>query len=271
MTNLFKPSVNVDNFSLMFDETVRLRDFISFADEDSDAQFYHVRIRDISNGGSYFRLGFSDLDAGEWYSITYNQFVNSLYMVGAAASSSNNFQIQVFDGSYWSDISTFNVSTIATNPNKSTITDIKAVESPIIEWVAIKDHFSVSDVDGSTPRKYRFRDSMTGGGYFVLDGIAKAENTTFEVTHAELGNLKYFTGNQVTSESLYVSVYDGAQWSNQATITANIAANLAAPVISGRQALVRLESRIGLREMMNLIILCHIFHTSSLVFMEFLK
>ena len=107
MTNLFKPSVNVDNFSLMFDETVRLRDFISFADEDSDAQFYHVRIRDISNGGSYFRLGFSDLDAGEWYSITYNQFVNSLYMVGAAASSSNNFQIQVFDGSYWSDISTF--------------------------------------------------------------------------------------------------------------------------------------------------------------------
>lgn len=251
MTNLFKPSVNAENFSLMFDETVRLRDFISFADDDAGAQFYHVRIRDISSGGSSLRLGFSQLDAGDWHSVTYNQFVNNLYMVGASSSSSNNFQIQVFDGANWSDISTFSVNTIATNPNKSVITNIQAVDSPIIEWVDIKDHFDVTDVDGSTPRKFRFRDSKVGGGYFVLDGIAQSENSQFEVTVAELGNLKYFTGHQVTSESIYVSVYDGSQWSNQATIAANIAPNLAAPVISGNQALVRIENRVALRDMMN--------------------
>jgi len=42
MTNFYNPITNVDNFSLLFDESIRLANFVSFSDNDPGSQFYHM-------------------------------------------------------------------------------------------------------------------------------------------------------------------------------------------------------------------------------------
>lgn len=249
MTNFFKPSVNVDNFSLLFSESARLRDFVSFSDDDGGSQFYHVRIRDNSAGGSSLRLGFNNLAAETWHSVTFNQFVNDLLILGAGGLSNNSFQIQVFDGVNWSNVSTFAVSTIFNNPNKPQISNIRAINSAVLESVAIADHFAVTDVDNSSARSFRFRDSRVGGGYFVLDGIRMAENQQFEIKVGQLRQLEYFTGDAPGTERLFVSANDGAAWSDVATINATATPNTAAPTVEGVNALVRIRSRVAVTEM----------------------
>ena len=252
MSNIYKPRVNVSHFSLLFGETVFLRDFVSFSDQDHDGQFYHVRIRDNSNGGTGFRLGNanSNLAANTWHSITYNQFANELKMVGGAGMANDSFQIQVFDGKHWSDISSFAVQTIAANSNNPFITGITPIDRPIFETVDVSQHFAVQDADGSTARRYRFRDSMVGGGAFWLNGVRQAENSVFEINAGQLGQLEYYTGDDASSESIFVSAYDGRFWSDFGQIQVTNRDNGSAPTVTPTPALVRLEQRVELGRLM---------------------
>ncbi|MBL8891722.1 MAG: M10 family metallopeptidase C-terminal domain-containing protein [Planctomycetaceae bacterium] len=248
MNNFYKPRVNVRNFSLMFGEAVMLRDFVSFSDQDHDGQFYHVRIRDNSNGGTGFRLGnaVTNLATNVWHSVTFNQFINELRMVGGAGAATDNFQIQVFDGVRWSDISAFAVQTIGSNANQPNIVGTTPINRPIYEHVMVWDHFQVQDADNSTARRYRFRDSSVGGGYLVLNGVKQAENVEFEITAGQLGQLEYYTGTQASNEQIMVSAYDGRFWGNWGQIAVTNLANNAPPVLTFANPLVRLESRVEL-------------------------
>ncbi len=253
MANFYKPRVNVNNFSLMLGESVFLRDFISFSDQDHDGQFYHVRIRDNSNGGTGFRLGnaVTNMAANVWHSVTFNQFINDMRMVGGSGIANDNFQIQVFDGKQWSDISAFAVHTIASNANQPSIVGITPIDRPIYEHVMVGNHFQVQDADNSTPRKYRFRDSAVGGGHLFLNGIIQAENVEFEITAGQLGQVEYYTGDQAAAESIFVSASDGRFWSNWEQIAVTNRANNAAPVLTFANPLVRLESKVELTKFVN--------------------
>jgi hypothetical protein len=253
MSNFYKPRVNVDNFSLMYGESVFLRDFVSFSDQDHDGQFYHVRIRDNSVGGTGFRLGnaVTNMAANVWHSITFNQFINDMRMVGASGAANDNFQIQVFDGVRWSDISVFGVQTIASNANQPSIVGITAINRPIYELVSLNKHFQVQDADNSTPRKYRFRDSAVGGGHLLLNGIQQAENTVLEVNAGQLGQIEYYTGNSASEETIFVSAYDGRFWSDWGQIAVTNRANNAAPVLTFANPLVRLEQKVELAKFFN--------------------
>lgn len=253
MNNFYKPRVNVNNFSLMYAESVLLRDFISFSDQDHDGQFYHVRFRDNSPGGTGFRLGdaVTNLAANVWHSITFNQFTNELKMVGGSGAANDNFSIQVYDGKQWSDISAFAVQTIAANANQPNIVGITPIDRPINEHVMVGNHFQVADADNSTPRKYRFRDSAVGGGHLLLNGVMQTENVEFEITAGQLGQLEYYTGNQASTEDIMVSAYDGRFWSNWGQIAVANRANNSAPMLTYANPLLRIEQRLGLANFVN--------------------
>lgn len=253
MNNFYKPRVNVGNFSLMFGESIFLRDFASFSDQDHDGQFYHVRIRDNSQGGSGFRLGNANtnLAANTWHSITFNQFVNDLRMVGGSSASLDNFQLQVYDGRHWSDVSACAVNTISANANQPFIVDITPINRPIFEHVAVANHFRVQDADQSSGRRFRFRDSAAGAGHLLLNGVRQAENTVFEITAGQLGQVEYYTGDTAGDETIFVSAWDGRFWSEWGQINVTNRENQSAPQLTATAPVVRLEQRVELARLFN--------------------
>ena len=67
--------------------------------------------------------------------------------------------------------------------------------------------FKVSDADGDTIAKYAFWNSGTGGGHFVLGGIAQGPGQEIDVTAARLSQLSYQSGSG--ADTLWVRANDG--------------------------------------------------------------
>ena len=82
--------------------------------------------------------------------------------------------------------------------------------------VAASSLFSASDPDGNAITTYAFKD--TGGGHFILDGVAEANNQEIDVTVAQLSQLTYQSvGGSV--DAVQVRVSDGTMWSNWTSFT----------------------------------------------------
>src|SRR5260370_39249167 len=60
--------------------------------------------------------------------------------------------------------------------------------------------------------KYAFWDTGTGGGHFVLNGVAQGTNQEIDVTPAQLSQLTYQSGSG--ADTLWVRANDGILWSN---------------------------------------------------------
>jgi hypothetical protein len=90
--------------------------------------------------------------------------------------------------------------------------------------------FTASDADGDAIATYAFWNSGTGGGHFMLGGVAQNANHEIDVTAAQLSQLSYQSGSG--ADTLWVRANDGTQWSgwsNVFTVTAPIDA---APVVT---------------------------------------
>jgi VCBS repeat-containing protein len=76
--------------------------------------------------------------------------------------------------------------------------------------------FTSSDPDGGTIGTYAFKD--TGGGHFVLNGVAQANNTEIDVAAGQLSLLSY-QGVAGTADTVQVRANDGTTWSNWVSFT----------------------------------------------------
>jgi len=75
--------------------------------------------------------------------------------------------------------------------------------------VAASSLLTASDPDGDAIATYAFQD--TGTGYFILNGVVKANNQEIDVTAGQLSQLSY--QNAIGTDSLQVRVSDGTLWS----------------------------------------------------------
>src|SRR5207302_5409541 len=71
--------------------------------------------------------------------------------------------------------------------------------------------FAASDADGDTITTYAVWDTGTGGGHFMLNGVAQGTNQEIDVTAAQLSQLSYQSGSG--ADTLWVRANDGTQWS----------------------------------------------------------
>ena len=83
---------------------------------------------------------------------------------------------------------------------------------------------SVNDQDGNSITQYAFWDAGTGGGYFTVNGSAQASVQWIYVDAANLGTVRYVGGSGAGAETLYISAYDGKDWSSNASFTATTSA-----------------------------------------------
>ena len=80
--------------------------------------------------------------------------------------------------------------------------------------------FSASDADGDTLTQFDFWNTGTGGGHFVLNGVAQGTNQSIVVSASQLAQLSYQAGSG--ADTLWVRANDGTQWSswsNSFTVT----------------------------------------------------
>jgi Bacterial pre-peptidase C-terminal domain len=83
--------------------------------------------------------------------------------------------------------------------------------------------FTAVNLAGGAIAQYGFWDTGTGGGHFVLNGLAQATNQEIDVSAAQLAQLSYQSGSG--TDTLWVRANDGYQWSNWSssfTVTAPI-------------------------------------------------
>jgi hypothetical protein len=80
---------------------------------------------------------------------------------------------------------------------------------------------SASDTSGDPVTSYCFYDESSGGGYFTLDGVRQADNSSFTVSAADLSLVRYVGGPSPGSDTVDVCGLVGLNWSQWqiATVT----------------------------------------------------
>src|SRR5205085_2243852 len=72
--------------------------------------------------------------------------------------------------------------------------------------------FTARDADGDAISKFACWDAGSGGGHFVLNGVAQGVSQEIDVTAAQLSQLSYQSGT--AADTLWVAAYDGTMWGN---------------------------------------------------------
>ena len=83
--------------------------------------------------------------------------------------------------------------------------------------------FTATDPAGNPFTQYTFQDTGSGGGHFVLDGVAQLTNQAINISAAQLSQLTYQSGSG--ADTLWVKASDGVQssaWSSAFTVTAPV-------------------------------------------------
>ena len=164
----------------------------------------------------------------------YQQVLNSITFTSTSANPTHyglnptrTISWVVNDGRASNNVSTAantTVNIIATPPvDTPPVVKVSNIAAQHGQSFAAASLFKASDADGDAITQYAFRDSGTGGGHFVLNGVVQPVNQEIDVTAAQLSQLSYQSGSG--ADTLQVRAYDGlkwSSWSNSFTVRAPI-------------------------------------------------
>src|SRR5207248_1262972 len=126
-----------------------------------------------------------------------------------SGSGTDTLWVRATDGTQWSDwSSSFTVTGQPDTPPVVTVANLTAAHG---QSFAASNLFTASDPDGDAITQYGFWDTGSGGGHFMLNGVAQGTNQEIDVTAAQLSQLSYQSGSG--TDTLWVRANDGTQWS----------------------------------------------------------
>ena len=102
-------------------------------------------------------------------------------------------------------------------------------------FTAASNLFDYSDADGDEAVLYRFTDGLSASfsGVFELNGTPQGNGTRFTIDAADLANLIYVAGSNISNEEITIEAYDGFHWSAPVTLRAYSAVeNVTRPIAS---------------------------------------
>jgi hypothetical protein len=192
-------------------EQLPLSSLVTVSDPDH-VGFQKLELWD-SNGtvtGSQFVINGVPQTGGHEIDLAPADIANTYYDVGTLGGTDTMWaQLMQYNGQLtgWQQ---FWVSSPVDTPPTVSVANLTATPGKIF---AASSLFTASDPDGDTLTQYGFLDTGTGGGHFVLNGVAQAVNQEIDVSAAQLSQLTYQAGTTGT-DTLQVRAYDGTQWSN---------------------------------------------------------
>ena len=176
---------------------------------------------DTGAGGGHFVLNGVAQGAGQEIDVTAAQLSQLSYQSGLGA---DTLWVAAYDGKQWGNWSnSFTVTGQADTAPTVTGSNVTAAHG---QSFAASSLFTARDADGDTISKYAFWDTGTGGGHFVLNGVAQGVNQEIDVTAAQLSQLSYQSGSG--ADTLWVAAYDGMKWGNWSS-----SFSVTAPIDSG--------------------------------------
>ena len=222
------PGPSLKNLSLTGGQSTLASAF--FASAPSTATTGYA-VEDLGGDGGYFLFGNLKLASGTIYDLTASQMQSLQYVAGTGAGS-DKLAFQTYSGGVWSAVSYAQATTAApaaavaapklTGKNATLEQGQSVAASTLIG--------SIVNPGTAKTTQYAFTDAGANGGQLVLNGQALTAGTVYDLTAAQLAQLTYVAGTG--GDTITSSSYDGAAWSNAASVTIT---TVAPPSVSGNK------------------------------------
>jgi len=171
---------------------------------------------DNGAGGGHFVLNGVVQANGQEFDVSAGQLAQLTYQNGSGA---DTVWVKAKDQILWGDWSSG--FTVAPPSDHAPVVDGFNFAFPHASIsVSAQAFFNVSDIDGDTITTYGFWNDGAGGGHFWLNGVMQPNGQEFDVTAAQLAQLRYVAGSGV--DTVWVKANDGIEWggwSNSFTVT----------------------------------------------------
>ena len=161
---------------------------------------------DFGTGGGHFLVNGVAQGTQQEIDVAASQLAQVTYQAG---SSTDTLWVRANDGFVWGPwTQAFTVSPFIDTPPTVSVSNLPATHG---QSFAAASLFKASDPDGDTITQYGFWNFGTGGGHYVLNGVAQGTNQEIDVSAAQLSQLSYQSGSG--ADTLWVRANDGTQWS----------------------------------------------------------
>ncbi|MVT66560.1 hypothetical protein GPL21_15800 [Bradyrhizobium pachyrhizi] len=209
------PVVTIGNHSLASNHWQKIQPWLTYFDADGNpAQSFQFFDSGASATSGYFWTPTnSHWDANIVINVAASD-LSDVWLKSGSVSGSETMWVRAFDGTDWSNWTSFTFTTI---PNATPVATINDQSLHINTWSKVENWLSYSDANGDAATKYQFWDggtSATGAYFWTPTNSHWAANTTIEVSADDLTNVWVRGGSTTGSETLWVRAFDGSDWGN---------------------------------------------------------
>ncbi|HMO15618.1 MAG TPA: M10 family metallopeptidase C-terminal domain-containing protein [Pirellulaceae bacterium] len=232
------PIVTAQDQVALLNTSINGVNLASASDPDGDPiTLYRFRDTNPANGSGRLFLNGTARAANVWVQVTAANLGNLEFRAGSVVSQ-DTVEVQVFDGSVWSTITSFVVYSARPNTTLPRIEGSISVVS--YEKVRVMDMLNIFDPDGWPIDRLLMKDTNihAASGYFEFKGQKMPQNEFFYVLDMkELPELYWVGALNGQTETLVIRARDGApnvggQWSAPAYINATTLENLSRPFVA---------------------------------------
>jgi hypothetical protein len=186
--NLFKPVVGVYNLQGGIGRLIEAQTMFNVSDADGNT-IKKIRFLDtgVNPDSGYFTINGVRQTSGTFFELPFNQLSTVRYQYASVAEF-EQYQIQAFDGRYWSDLAVGNISAVVAPkiefPSRTVVLD-NLEETPVSTLF--------TRTDGGPPFiQYQVADLTPGSqtAKYMLNGVDLQPNTIYSLSAAEFANLR---------------------------------------------------------------------------------
>ncbi|MFK7768994.1 MAG: hypothetical protein AB8B55_17360, partial [Mariniblastus sp.] len=192
-------------------ERKRFLDMFEVRDNDPNSEVLRYQFKDNTVTGGNFVIGGQVQTPNVWHEVPVQQ-VGSVGFVGAPNFARDGFSIRVYDGAFWSNVTT----SVITSGNESPVVTTSNGRVSAFDVTPISQFINYTDGDGDPAVRYLVFDDNNDvdGGRFLLRGVELAQSRFHSIEAAELSGLSYRGAVQGRAEELItVRAFDGFSWS----------------------------------------------------------
>jgi Tryptophan-rich Synechocystis species C-terminal domain len=202
------PVVTVSNLTANHGQSFAASSLFTASDPDGDS-ITQYGFWNLGTGGGHYVLNGVAQGTNREIDVSAAQLSQLSYQSGSGA---DTLSMRANDGTQWSAWSNPFMVTApidsgpVTTPVSSTVFLGHAHQSTI----AASELFTTSESDGDTVAEYAFWDLGTGGGHFLVNGVAQGTQQEIDVAAAQLAQVTYQAGS--STDTLMVRANDGFVW-----------------------------------------------------------
>lgn len=246
-----KPVVITNDQKLNIGDEVLASSLYSVFDAEGDS-ITKVRFRDVNGalneGGAFYVDGtqitnsnFFEVDAADLFKVFFH---------AAAGFFTEAIEVQVYDGSAWSNVGSIDVYTGTPNTlgPSLTVTRSSVIENEILDLHSI---IAYSDPNNDPVVRYKAKDNRdntgTASGYFVKNGVRQLQKEWFYFTASD--NVHYVAAPGQYEEGIQVRAFDGIYWTDPVNSSIKTFRNANRPVAGSLDARVKANVKTKITEL----------------------